>query len=211
MRFYNRVLSDTEIKNYHNQFASKVVLYEDFSQYPIGATKFGNWNSRTKGYILPNSFIVKEVTSIIPNLQRGTKYIYNNTSNTCSYSIPSNINYGTWTFVLIKSDSGANYFFEFCNDYNRTGYSLWWNIGTGVIKLYKGGTLAQSNKTYSTGYLNIKITRTTIGLITVNINNNDIFSVIDNTFTSCKSINLISTSAIGNGLANLKITQGVIV
>jgi len=37
LKIYNKVLSDQQIKNYHNQWASKEVLYEDFSQYTVNS------------------------------------------------------------------------------------------------------------------------------------------------------------------------------
>ena len=51
-KIYNRILSVTEIKNYHNQFAAKTILYEDFSIYPVQATKIGNWIVKSGSFII---------------------------------------------------------------------------------------------------------------------------------------------------------------
>jgi hypothetical protein len=51
-KMYNRVLSDQEIKNYYNLFASKVVLQEDFKKYAVGNTRIGNWQVKSGDFII---------------------------------------------------------------------------------------------------------------------------------------------------------------
>ena len=110
-----------------------------------------------------------------------------------------------------KSNTATNIFVEFCNNKIRSGYTLWWGIGSNVIKLYKGGTLATSSVISTTGFIKVIIKRTTSGVFTVILNNTIKMTATDNTFTSSTHFNLLSTSQFGASIANLKITQGVTV
>jgi len=51
-KVYNRILTNTEIRNYHNHFVSKIVLKEDFKQYTVGNTRIGNWQVKSGGFVI---------------------------------------------------------------------------------------------------------------------------------------------------------------
>jgi len=203
-KIYNRALSDQEIKNYHNQFASKEVLFEDFSQYPVGTTKFGNWQKSS-------SFIISEVSKQTSKyMPRGTKYMACSISSVASINYPSNTAYGTWEFLMGKSNNNTNLYFLFIAQ-GIQSYQINWPIGNNKITLIKGSVIASSNLNYNTGVVKVKITRSLTGLFSVKINDTDIFSASDNSLTTSTSLLLYSTSSSGGFLSNLKITQGITV
>jgi hypothetical protein len=51
-KIFNRIISRDEVKLYHNSFASKVVLQEDFKQYAVDNTRIGNWQVKSGGFII---------------------------------------------------------------------------------------------------------------------------------------------------------------
>lgn len=53
LEVYSKALSESEIKEYHNQYLSKSIIVEDFSQYPVGKAPF-NW------YVSSGAFTIAE-------------------------------------------------------------------------------------------------------------------------------------------------------
>lgn len=207
IRIYNRAITDVEAKRYHNQFASKVVLKEDFSQYPVGANRFGNWQVKS------GSWSIGEITDNKHQyLKLGTKILTCPTATTSIIEIPTPVAYGTWSFILGKPSSLSNIAIEFISTYKRTSYiHLEWIPGTNPIKIYStsGGYLATSNNNYTTGELKIVITRDTSGKSTMIINDTDKLTWTNNSITTSQCFMWYNASAVGNYLANLQIKQGI--
>jgi len=104
LKIHSRIISEKEIKNYHNGFVSIPAINEDFSNYPVGTiSNFGPWVKRT------GAFSIQELTNdeiILKYLKRGTKYLK---CTTAGYlGLKSNIAYGTWEFDWFKGADANN-------------------------------------------------------------------------------------------------------
>jgi len=81
-RIYNRVLSEQEIKDYHNSFIKPVIL-EDFNNYSVGETRPKEWQ------IISGEFEIKEDTEkkYLECTSTGTIKINHNTTTDADASI----------------------------------------------------------------------------------------------------------------------------
>ena len=81
-RIYNRVLSEQEIKDYHNSFIKPVIL-EDFNNYSVGETRPKEWQ------IISGEFEIKEDTEkkYLKCTSTGTIKINHNTTTDADASI----------------------------------------------------------------------------------------------------------------------------
>lgn len=84
LRYYNRYLSDTEIKNYHNKRSSRPALIEDFSNYSVWEEiwqwKYW-WGNTLKMAANSRVAICKELTSPLWRLPKWKKYSWHSNSS----------------------------------------------------------------------------------------------------------------------------------
>jgi len=210
-RIYNRVLSEQEIKDYHNSFIKPVIL-EDFSNYSVGETRPKEWQ------IISGEFEIKEDTE--------KKYL--ECTSTGTIAIPSKQAYGTWEFDFNKKGSGI--FIGFVKTDTLDGYTNGLSLGIyndNTIRLLRSGSSGTGFST-KTDYINdytyysIKITRELNGLITVYIKGGSfgddyvLISTTGGTGSNPRIISDYTTSSYfifspnsGNKIANIKFYDGV--
>ena len=155
-------LSVEQIKSYHNQFASRVVLFEDFSQYPVHATRFGQWLAY-KGFTLGN-FRIDEVTTVDRYLPKGTKILRCNSTSTTTIKLQSNTAYGTWEFYMGRTNftSGISIYFIDDGTTHSQSFRVLVNANSSQVMIYKAfTTVYTSSQPLVTGTFKIKITRLT--------------------------------------------------
>ena len=220
-RIYNRAITDKEAKNYHNSFASKVVIEEDFSNYPVNATKFNNYKT--------NSVSIVEETSKSKQFNIGTKSVKQNGITTSYCYIPSNTITGTWEFSMkflstISSGFYGSIMFNGSSNsaLSALGYFIaFYNVASinniDTIKFSKGLTIGYGASTvlntismnlYPNIWYRIKMTRTTAGLYKIYIDNILIMSGTDTTY-STSSYFMISPNYYTKYVTNIKISQGI--
>lgn len=226
-RIYNRAITPQEIKQYHNQFASQIVLNEDFSNYGVGQTRFGRWGG--KSYSTTNTSIKEQTTPDVSKLIKiGTKFLYNNNSEVF---MPSSAAYGTWQWDIMWVSAPIGFYngIHFMANTSDTtnmnaGYSIAGSSNTSVLDtLYfqKGGVLgyglAITIKSVATNGLlkqniwyNFKVTRNSAGLFSVYINGSLFTTYTDTTYTTSNFFG-IAKPYFTTQLANIQITQGITV
>ena len=214
-RIYNRVLSLSEIKAYHNNFASKIFIKEDFKQYAVGATRLNKWINR-----IPANAFVKEITTRpmlsdprIP-IRLGTKYLAGSgVVQETRMRLPSTAAYGTWEFDFLTATTSSQTGFFIIGNGTNIAYGatdLWLIVASRKLVLFKGGgtALITSNITYDFNtWYHIKITRTQLGVSTLYINYNFVGSVTDGASTTCRWMGCDYFV----GIANLVVKQGITV
>lgn len=216
-KIYNRILSENEIKKYHNKFASQIVFYEDFSNYPVGKQP-SIWNKIT------GTWEIKELQISKQFLPAGTKYLNCITSGIIG--INSKQAYGTWEFDIYKVNS-TNLRVGFINNFIKTSPYYYEFVFTGSQRLilrrntgdiiYSISNYLELNKWYR-----IKITRSIEGkfyLYTKSLDFQDTYSlvstdgglgtnpVIDNSYNFSNFFVLNFNS--GDAITNIKIKRGV--
>jgi hypothetical protein len=222
IRFYNRVISNQEIKTYHNNFASKVVLEEDFTNYPVGASKLNTWVGGVPSTVVSIAEITTQRLVSYGNIIKlGTRYI----SGSSFTGLPSTTAYGTWSwFFKGTSNYSTGLYFDFITTARRgavaaTGYRIGFTAPVSstapFISMYLARfTLSGGNNTYivnnitinipQANWHNLVVKRYNNGLIVGILNGIQVFSYTDNTYTVSQYF--LFYNAL---LTNLKITQGV--
>jgi hypothetical protein len=225
LRFFNRAITPQEIKDYHNNFASKVVLKEDFSAYGVGATRFGNWIN--DGHVNIQEYT--KSNSILTNIKKGVKYV-NGLGG--SFAIPTTVAYGEWkwTFKYIISSQTS---FNFIGNYkwNNNGltsiYIQFLNTGAmQMIDRVSGIVWATATNYFiDKETYEIKITRKADGTIRIYfrggkfgatfkeisiVGGSGIYPRINTTYNTNKWFTIGSFNA-GNEFSNFSIKQGVTV
>jgi len=102
LEVYNKALDESQIKEYHNQYLSKLYLNEDFLRYPVGGKVFGEWINGTGEYSVDE---LASDDSVLNYLTKGTKYLQCDTAGTIA--IPSKKAYGRWEFDMYKGTNGS--------------------------------------------------------------------------------------------------------
>lgn len=217
LKVYRRILSDAEIKNYHNAFVDQPMLSESFDSYPLG-----NLSTSTPWTRVKTIFNVNEVvsTSTAPKgLPLGTRWINPISGDGINYR-PSDTAYGTWDFYIYNDPlSGGCYpWYDFIttNTPNasfsgQNGYRL--EAATnGNINLYRltnGSSTALISVTHSRteNFIPIKITRDNAGLFTLYIDGALAGTATDNTIRT--SVYFSQWICTKTGLADLKIYPGI--
>lgn len=102
LKFYTSLLSDTEIQDYNNQFASQSYLSDNFSDEPLNATGTvpSGWIAGTGSY--------KVVANSNPAAFQGSGERYIECVTAGTLSLPSTQAYGTWEFDFYKATT-TNY------------------------------------------------------------------------------------------------------
>jgi hypothetical protein len=219
---YNKILSTAELNDWNNRM-TKITLLEDFSNNGAdGVTCIPTgWSSGFPG------LNVQEEQTGNKYIKKGTKYLYSTNTNP-NYSFcqtPSNVAYGTWEFYINTSGAANDLFKNFIQmkpiaiSGSNTGYRIdvsTTGIQINQISLYKftsdgsAGTRIINNTqnyAYNTWH-KIKITRTVAGLFTLYVNDVNVGSVTDTTYTTCNYFG--QWDSIGGKIANIKITDGII-
>ena len=172
-KIYNRVLTEQEIKDYHNSFCD-VVLKDDFSSDGVGMYP-KQWIKGTGVYSVQELSVND---SVLPHLQKGTKYLKCTTSGTLA--IPSDTAYGEWEFDLFKgTDSTQQIIYFTSTDTNNfqtgSGYRMAFLDTEGVFLSSKNGGAVSTLFGSITSYIqfniwySLLITRTNVGVFTVYI------------------------------------------
>ena len=215
VKFYNKILSEEEIKKEHNFFVSPVIV-EDFQNEPVG-----NFPREWQEGI--GSYEVKEDTT-------GDKYL-ECTSNGVAYIQSKNI-YGEYEFDICKKTSGTSYSISFISDKNDTTVASVANkyqidsLSNENLRLNRGGTInlftTNSNYIEANTVYTIKITRSVDGEFTCFIRGGNFGNtytiidtiggsgsnpIIDNTYTS--SNYFVVDLDTGDLIDNIKITNGI--
>jgi len=202
-RMYNRLLSNAEIRTYHNKFASQITLKEDFSDYPISSSVYflTNWKIKT------GSWIIDELINNNSYLKKGTKILKSTSSS--SIEKLSTIAYGTWEWDFNHATIGNNKAVRIISGTKNTNYYSFGFDSSSHLNVTRTGTnIYTSSNIYNTGLYHFKITRITSGVFNIYINNIFITSFTDTTYTSSNVINCSFTT--NDYIANLKITKGII-
>jgi hypothetical protein len=230
LKLHSRILSDAEIKNYHNSFVSTPKINEDFSNYPVGTlSNFGPWIKRS------GAFTIEELAvddPVLKHLKRGTKYL----KATTTYSLiglKSNIAYGTWEFDLYSVGDTtyqiglmSSNLLPWTSGYDPNNqYGMYFSGGGDDITFLESNTLnpfnAPNQKPLGSWYT-FRITRTLSGVITTYIKGgmygNNFAKVIGisvgtNPFTDTTYTNSVyfTVRMFTNELfANLKIYDGIV-
>jgi hypothetical protein len=229
-KIYNRILSDKEIKDYHNSFISTPKINEDFSNYTVGSiSAFGSWIKKSGAFKISYK---ESDDPVLTHLKQGTRYLECTTAGVIG--LKSNIAYGTWEFDWLKGSDANTLYFSFINTLNNyVTYpaSYGYLIGMGLtesINFYRqtpsltGGFYTVNSYVNINTWYSIKINRTIIGVFTIWIKGG-IFKnwtlistaggsgtnpITDNTYTTSQYI--VLDIDIGDCIANLKIYDGII-
>jgi hypothetical protein len=231
IKIYNYVFTQQEAEDYHNSFAKRVKLIEEFKWDAVGANPPREWTPGT------GSYEVKELAAqdaVLKHLDVGVKYLECTSAGTIA--IPSKAAYGTWEWDWYKDPANHPVFVEFIgvnkNIYtSNTGYQIFLGGGgfgnvdgpyldrvtSGRFNLFSGSV---SYMPHSTWY-RMKITRTKDGEFYVYVKGgtfgNDWTLIVesggsnpvtDNTHTASEYFVLDFDA--GDRIANIKITEGVI-
>jgi hypothetical protein len=232
LRIYNRALSESEIKAYHNSFV-KPYLIEDFSSEGAdGVAKVPTGWIKQSG-----SFKIGEITtpdSVLKTIKKGTKYLECVTAGVLA--IPSKQAYGSWEFDVYKKD--VNVINCYLLSSNTNGLYNSYRVALSSYEaLYlselTNGSLSDKCNTINSYIANdvwyrIKITRTLLGVFTVLIKGGSFTPttgydgwtlvsttggtgtnpVTDNTYTTSEYFVLDFDA--GDRIANIKLTDGII-
>jgi hypothetical protein len=101
-RVYSTIWTAQQVQDYHNSFARRPVLVEDFSLDAVGTAVPQGWQKGT------GTYEIKELAaqdSVLKHLDVGTKYLECTSAGTIA--IPSKAAYGTWEFDLYKEDAST--------------------------------------------------------------------------------------------------------
>jgi hypothetical protein len=208
MRCYNRVLTAQEAKDYHNQFAKRITLLEDFRyEGADGIAKVPAGWSKQSG-----SFKIGE-------FQISRKYLECVTAGTIA--IPSKQAYGTWEFDYYSGNAIADYWIHFIK--NGTNYHALQIYDKVLYIRLSGGSYYSTPASYFNSYTfyRIKITRSSLGVFTLYAKGgslgNNTWTLLpmavgtnpftDNTITTSEKI-LLDIDA-GDRITNIKLTEGV--
>jgi len=209
IRIYNRALTEKEIKSYHNSFVSRPVLSEDFSQYAVGSSKFGNW-TLLKTIYTANAWTIGEITSLGKYLPKGTKYLKPTGNTINDIKIQQPIAYGTWEFIAWVDNLSLGSSIAFI--YSNTGvYRIW--LYQGALYMGKDGGVNLIPNFYTPvigEQFKVKITRNTSGIFKVWVNDVYRGTGTDNTYTTSKYLE-INTYSSHFKIANLEIYPGITV
>lgn len=202
-RVYNRQISEQEIKDYHNQFASQIVFKDDFSQYGAGNKPY-NWQIKSGTYSVQETFTFK--------------YLKCTSSGVISF--PFNARYGTIKAKFLKAADANILDFLLSNKAQgivagNTGYLLRFDSDE-RFKLYSfnGTTLTQDGNSSTLTYgLNdfhkVEIKAYTNNNIEVWINDKQVIKGSSSAYTSVKYLTFdIDTN---DSITDLEITEGVVV
>jgi hypothetical protein len=132
IRIYNRVLTEQEIKDYHNSFVKPAIL-EDWSNYAVGNTMPNEW------IINSGAFVIAETTrKYLACTSNGTISINYPTTNTSVYASIEYYNGTSWiTYTGLLSDLISTHAWM-----NLTGGYLEFTLTTstrlGNIKIFDG-------------------------------------------------------------------------
>jgi hypothetical protein len=97
---YNYAFTEAQAIAYHNKFARRVVLIEDFRFDPVGTAVPRGWIKGTGVYTINE---LSSQDAVLKHLNKGTKYLQCVTAGTIA--IPSKSAYGTWEYLLYKGDT----------------------------------------------------------------------------------------------------------
>ena len=208
-KFLNRVITEREIRDYNNYFASKPVFKENFTDYAVGSTK-------TSQYPIVNGKISELTTNKF--LPKGTKVILS--SGNCQTPLISTVAYGTWTFNMYKptqvSIISVGLISLNKNNYEKNTYLFeWWSDNS----IFIGYT---NNDSYSTDVtsrvviahnqmLKVKIIRDYSGKFTIFINGLKITSGTNNIYTRSSYFKIGAKYYLFDGtwINNINISQGI--
>jgi hypothetical protein len=230
LRIYNRALSTQEIKDYHNTFAKRVNLKEDFVLEPADGTSI-----KPKGWIKPTTtFKITELTaddSVLKDLKKGTKQL--TAIGAGSIYLPSKQAYGIWEFDFYRGGVGQTVGSAFiCKEVipvaNFTGYDIILASDSRIYLRRLTGGGAANLFTTAASYLEankihrIKLTRTSSGVFTMYIKGGSfgseyqLVSVVGGTGTNPVTDNTHGISNIqrysfdiGCKIGNIKFTEGI--
>ena len=170
LRFYSTELTSAQIQLYHNQFAKRISLKEDFSDLKTDGSNIvpKGWQKVSGAY---KGSVLTSEDSVLKHLKKGTKYLQCTTAGV--FAIPSKQAYGTWEFDVYKGADANQIYINFISSgrqsplyqfYIYTDERIYFERIGGSSRFYS----AISYISIKTWY-RIKITRTTAGMFTLYI------------------------------------------
>lgn len=195
LSYYNTVKTAADALAYHKQF-ERVTLYEDFSNYAVGQTYGEPYRTNARP-------VVAELTSAAYGYPKGKKYLANSTSDRLAWIQQTNA-YGKWIVKMrvINNVSASPYIGFIAN--RRTGAQADVNQGYTLILSYnKSISLSSNGSVISTAtnafnlneLIVIEITRDINNLFIVKVNDKQIISIVNATYTTSQNMLLHSTYA----------------
>jgi hypothetical protein len=210
-RIYNRAISEQEILDYHNQYATQPILLEDFSDYAVNTFPDKNWKKGgTTGIYV--SQLTSDVTKF-PELVKGTKimYIYN---AWCSFTKNVKIPRGStiewyWSGNNNSSSSQSIYLYDSLDKYyvleiRNTRVLYIASVTPTITQLYLGTTVYTNNEWYK-----MKLILNTNNTLSLYIDDILIITTVASTVVS--NINELRFGSAFLSVANIKITEGIVV
>jgi len=213
LRFYNRAISTQEIQDYHNQYATQPILLEDFSDYAVNTFPNKNWKKGgTTGIYV--SQLTSDVTKF-PELVKGTKYmLINGTWNnfTKNVKIPrgSTIEW-YWSGNNTSSSSQSVYFIDSIgNSYLIQILSDRTIRFVRILNIVQWNTLYQGTTTYTNNiWYKMKLILNTNNTLSLYVDDVMVTTTVAN--TEIIGINKLQFNSAFQSVANIKITEGIIV
>jgi hypothetical protein len=205
-RFYNRVITEQEILDYHNQYVTQPILLEDFSDYAVNTFPNKNW----KSYYGLSYINIKEIsTNINQYLKKGTKYLFIEPGYTNTH-FNSKVAYGTWEFdfYMTAGNYGMSYLSgqKTLNTGSANHYCVNSSNGNAIsFSTPSNGILGSVTGIAQNTWYHIKITRNYNNVFSIYVDDVFRFSVTNSQLTTC------SYFVTNRSLANIKITEGIIV
>jgi hypothetical protein len=223
-KYINRILTTSEIQTYHNSFAKRISLKEDFSKEGAdNVSKVPSGWSKTSG-----TFKISEMTSddpVLKHLTKGTHFMQCVTAGIIS--IPSKQAYGQWEFDWYKGADTNDSYVTLCSNKISNAYYSIRLINNERVLFYSlaGGNIMYSAISYITNntWYRIKITRSLVGVFTVYIKGgafgNTTWTLVstsggvgtnpvtDNTYTTSEYF-VLDLDA-GDRIANIQLKEGI--